>query len=212
MSLADSTLTTIITNASMPELSIATIPHYVFNRTNISFVGGVGVGKYFGHVRCIRPGETGVFTETTFDVRIADPVNITIGSVNITVPETDLSSVLERIERLQEFDEELVFLVTDSFGLKDQAYDAITRFDKVTAISLMQESTDKMEQVLVRLQDTRNNVLDQSGVLTAAAGVGGPSISFSMNSYTVSMWIGVIALIVVVIFLIVTHRKKEDDF
>ena len=71
-----------------------------------------------------------------------------INNISVT---TDLSEVLRQIELLREFDEELVFLVTDAFNLQQQARTAANNGDLDTASAKLEESQTKLDQATSRL-------------------------------------------------------------
>ena len=51
-------------------------------------------------------------------------------------------NILTKLQRLQNFDEELVFLVTDSFVLQDRAKGEIASGDREAALASLRESND----------------------------------------------------------------------
>jgi hypothetical protein len=69
-------------------------------------------------------------------------------SVNAT---TDLSPVLNELERMREFDEELVFLVTDAFNLQQQARTAANNGELDVAAAKLEESKSKLDLAAQKL-------------------------------------------------------------
>ena len=69
-----------------------------------------------------------------------------------------------------------------------------------------------MNEVIARLAQTQQKVIQQSGlgVSPAAASGDGGGTTISLNDKSMLMWIGLIAIFIVLTFLVVTHRKIDD--
>jgi hypothetical protein len=83
--------------------------------------------------------------------------NITIQDIidalnNVTV---DTSSLLSEIRRVREFDEELVFLVTDAFGLAQEARAAAGGGDLGEATAKLREANSRLAQATQRLMEAQ---------------------------------------------------------
>ncbi len=86
-------------------------------------------------------------------------------AINITMNQT--SAILTDIRRLREFDEELVFLVTDSFGLQQQASQEASIGETSAALQSLAEANDKLKDAAQRLAELQRR--EQEGLGTAAA-------------------------------------------
>jgi len=91
-------------------------------------------------------------------------------AINITMNQT--SAILNDIRRLREFDEELVFLVTDSFGLQQQATQEASRGETQEALQSLAQANDKLKEAAQRLYE-----LQQQGQNNAE--IASPDISVS---------------------------------
>lgn len=69
---------------------------------------------------------------------------------NITAT-VDLTEILAQLQRMQEFDQELVFLVTDAFSLQQQARKAADNGEIEIAAVKLEESKSKLDQATQRL-------------------------------------------------------------
>jgi hypothetical protein len=74
----------------------------------------------------------------------------------------NLQEVLTAITRLREFDEELVFLVTDAFGLQQSANRDLDNGDLVSAADKLRDANDRLNEAAMRLVTTQNEVGEQA--------------------------------------------------
>lgn len=103
-------------------------------------------------------------------------------SINVTMNQT--SAILTDIRRLKEFDEELVFLVTDSFGLQQQAAQEASSGETSAALQSLAEANDKLKAAAERLAELQNR--EQSNLGAASA----PSVDITaslMNILTIAV-------------------------
>jgi hypothetical protein len=78
--------------------------------------------------------------------------------VNLTqIVENNYHSIINHLEMIQQFDEELVFLVTDSFGLQQQAKTDVGNGNLVEAATKLKEANDKLSQAALRLVELQND-------------------------------------------------------
>lgn len=91
------------------------------------------------------------FNTTTFgNVTLTDIYN---AIQNTTVDTTELLTI---IRRMREFDEELVFLVTDSFGLQQAAATELNKGNVGEATSKLRDANDRLNEAAVRLMELQN--------------------------------------------------------
>lgn len=64
---------------------------------------------------------------------------------------SDTATILERIERLEEFNQELVFLVTDSFGLQQSAMRDVRNNDLDSASEKLRQANARLDQATTKL-------------------------------------------------------------
>lgn len=84
-----------------------------------------------------------------------------IDSINISANiSADLTEVLTEISRLREFDEELVFLVTDSFNAQAQARQYMDSGDIGSAADKLIEAKAKLDQATLRLAQLKSNAAE----------------------------------------------------
>ncbi|MBD3319218.1 hypothetical protein GF342_04890 [Candidatus Woesearchaeota archaeon] len=99
------------------------------------------------------------FNSTTFNGTTLQDILDQLGNFSVNVSNEDLlaqinssrDDILTRIQYLQEFDEELVFLVTDSFVLQDKARDEIAQGDRQAAMNSLRESNERLREAADRL-------------------------------------------------------------
>lgn len=98
------------------------------------------------------------FNATTFG-------NVTLEDIYKALDNTtiDFTDILTIIKNMKEFDEELVFLVTDSFGLQQQAKAEVDKGNIGEAAAKLKEANARLSEAAVRL------VKMQSGEQTAGA-------------------------------------------
>lgn len=111
--------------------------------------------------RLIRIENTAIFiNSTTEEINdLIDYFNITVfGNVTlqqlydaITNITLDTSELLTEIRRMKEFDEELVFLVTDSFGLQQSAINELDNGNIEQAAGKLKEANDRLNKAAYRL-------------------------------------------------------------
>jgi len=122
LSLSNQNQTVVVENATLREIPIAGIPHYVYNATNSSvFAANLSQGVFSGHVRCMDPGAGNLvsYSKVNFEVRFfnssgsssATDLTPVLVSINQT---RDLLQTL--LVRANEFSQEEVFLITDAFN------------------------------------------------------------------------------------------------
>lgn len=107
-----------------------------------------------------------------------------------TTISTNFQNILSAINRLQEFDEELVFLVTDAFGLQQSAKRDIDNGDLSAAANKLQEANNQLNAAAVKLIEVQNDTLEQGAaggsdftwVLAFVALIAVGSLSFYMFS------------------------------
>jgi hypothetical protein len=89
--------------------------------------------------------------------------NITLQDIydalsNITV---DTSELIREIEKIRAFDEELVFLVTDAFGLQQAARADVDNGDLGSAAQKLREANDRLSQATARLMQEQKTASDR---------------------------------------------------
>jgi hypothetical protein len=99
----------------MREISIAAVPHYIYNVTNITMITDLSTafGHYVGHIACNSTTHglpQSVYAQVAFQVK-----NLTIELLIDELRQTrDLLAGM--LARSSEFDQEAIFLITDSFN------------------------------------------------------------------------------------------------
>jgi len=114
----------------------------------------------------IQNNFTNIFTDLTLIIEKLDNISINTSNDLIISVNDSVTQVLERVQRLREFDEELVFLVTDSFGLVQEAAGDLDKGDTDSAIAKLQQSNIQLEETPLFLDswvfnayDSLNNLL-----------------------------------------------------
>jgi hypothetical protein len=74
----------------------------------------------------------------------------------------EIQEILIAISRLHEFQEELVFLVTDAFNLQQSARNDLDNGDLASAASKLKEANDKLNAAAVRLIEVQNQASEQA--------------------------------------------------
>jgi len=92
--------------------------------------------------------------------------NITLQDIydsitNITV---DTSSLLDEIRRVREFDEELVFLVTDAFGMQQAARNDLSNGNVGAAAEKLRQANEKLKLATERLIQTQGDIVREGPV------------------------------------------------
>ncbi len=163
---------TVVDNATMTQVNISGIPHFQFTALNWSTYTGAGneTGKFVGHVLCTRGqgGDQQTATEVDFEVR-----NLSTSTGNIAAVINNTIQILNRLQRLQEFDEELVFLVTDSFGLQQAALQETQQGKPADALRNLVEANEKLRAAADRLTSLETRV----GAELGSSGSGVSSVS-----------------------------------
>ncbi len=90
--------------------------------------------------------------------------NITAQDIinNITSLNTDTQNILTEITKIQEFDEELVFLVTDSFNMQEKAREDVAQGNFDSAIKNLLEANKKLTEASERLTAIDSNAVKQT--------------------------------------------------
>ena len=104
---------------------------------------------------------------------------------SITINTSTLSSVITEIDSLKDFQEELIFLVTDSLVLEREAKNSFENGDIQTASSKLKEANDNLREVTDRL------VQREKELRTSSTSVVVPSVS-------VGWWLPAIIVVVIV--------------
>lgn len=204
VTIVDNTLTSLVENATMEERLFGGIPHYTYNVSNVTALGGVTTGKFFGHVRCKRGNARAVLSEISFEVRDQSA-------------STDLTSVLNKLSRMEEFDQEMVFLVTDSFGLREQARADVIAGNNDDAIEKLAKANSQLSQVAERLALSRDQMLDASATPDARPvnAPGSSSGSFSLSSLLpstdTSLWAIILVLLALLVFMFKREHMHHDE-
>ncbi|MFQ5621098.1 MAG: hypothetical protein ACE5FT_04605 [Candidatus Nanoarchaeia archaeon] len=201
LTLMDSTFTLLIENATMTEQSVGGVPHYTFNTTNVSALGGASTGKFFGHVKCKDGNKPTIFAEADFEVRNS-------------IATTDFSSVLTKLERIQEFDEELVFLVTDSFGLREEARQDAINGNTGDAIEKLAQANNQLSEAADRLASTRDQMLSSAATPPGSpSSASGASSSWGLEAlgYT-QLWAVILILFALLIYAFKREHVHEPEF
>jgi len=79
-----------------------------------------------------------------------------------TTINSNLQQILNAITRLQEFNEELVFLVTDAFNLQQAAKRDIDNGDLASAATKLKEANDKLNAAAIGLIEAQNQAAEAS--------------------------------------------------
>jgi hypothetical protein len=117
---------------------------------------------------------------------------------NITVDTTEL---LDEIQKIREFGEELVFLITDSFGLQQSARTDLSNGDLNSAASKLREANSRLKEVSTRLNELQAEASEeQEETLKTAAGD---------NSWLAPLFAFFIIAIIVVIYLFSKPPQKR---
>lgn len=83
---------------------------------------------------------------------VIDQLNASIQEVN-----TDATSILEEIEKSQEFNEELVFLVTDAVGMADNAKSSFERGDMDSTVKSLESAEKNLKVVTEQLKQQKDD-------------------------------------------------------
>ena len=84
--------------------------------------------------------------------------NVTLKEIYEAISNTtvDTSELLKIIRQMKEFDEELVFLVTDSFGLQQQAREELDKGNVGEAATKLREANSRLNEAAVRLMQLQS--------------------------------------------------------
>ncbi|PIN73879.1 hypothetical protein COV20_02065 [Candidatus Woesearchaeota archaeon CG10_big_fil_rev_8_21_14_0_10_45_16] len=120
---------------------------------------------------------------------------------------TNNSEIMTQLERMREFDEELVFLVTDSFGLQEQAREQARAGDRDGALDSLRQANEKLREAADRLEnlDAGTDHLNSGLLGVSSEGEDGVFWFWFMFFIIVSC---------VVIYLLVlkrSHRKQHEN-
>ncbi|MBW2966602.1 hypothetical protein KY342_05850, partial [Candidatus Woesearchaeota archaeon] len=74
----------------------------------------------------------------------------------------EIQEILTAISRLGEFQEELVFLVTDAFGLQQSARNDLENGNLASAASKLQQANDKLNEAAMRLIEAENRASQEA--------------------------------------------------
>jgi len=74
----------------------------------------------------------------------------------------EIQEIITAISRLQEFQEELVFLVTDAFGLQESARRDLENGDLSSAATKLREANDKLNAAAIGLIEAQNQAAEQA--------------------------------------------------
>ncbi len=81
----------------------------------------------------------------------ADILNA-IGNISVNISSSQITEILTEIQRLRQFDEELVFLVTDAFNMQQRATDAASRGDMSTAMQELNNANSNLKAAADRIE------------------------------------------------------------
>ncbi|MBI4441018.1 hypothetical protein HY639_02520 [Candidatus Woesearchaeota archaeon] len=97
-------------------------------------------------------------------------INSTVNAIldNVTLIKANTESILDRIVSMQEFDEEIVFLVTDAFGLQQQARQELAGGNSDSAIQRLREANHRLEEAAAKMV-VQQTALTTQGQPTAPA-------------------------------------------
>ncbi|MBI4450848.1 hypothetical protein HY642_02650 [Candidatus Woesearchaeota archaeon] len=111
--------------------------------------------------------------------------NLTLGI------DTQLTNITTQILGLRDFDEELVFLVTDSFNSQQAARDELQKGNLATGITEMQQSQNKLTQAVDRLATLQKREEEAAKVSWIRVGLDGAE-KFARNyTYVLLLLIGI---------------------
>lgn len=211
ISLRDANFTTLVVNASMEEAQIAGVPHYTYNQSNISALGGETEGKFVGHVRCNKPGKRSVFTEADFEVHEIS-VSATVNNTEVLNDIQSTRTLLrDMLDRQSEFAQEEVFLVTDAFNSMTDILEAVQSGEMSEG-----QAYEQYRHVRSRLDTQMGGRWRQKqATLTPKAGVTDIQAFFTARPRWLAGWSveGVLySFIAVLLIGIYYMRRKRDDF
>ena len=114
---------------------------------------------------------------------------------------TDTERILSDIQELRDFDQELVFLVTDAFGLQQQAQIDAGNGDLIGATDKLREANARLNEAAARLYQTQVNVAE-------GGGLGSPAVATASNNWLLPL-IVIVFLVIIGIYLF--SRVPEDQ-
>lgn len=86
----------------------------------------------------------------------------------IDTTRSNTNTIITKVRQLREFEEEAVFLVTDSFGLQEEAGEQLRQGNTDAAIVSLKEANQKLKEAAVRLEalqsDTQAELQKESNV------------------------------------------------
>jgi hypothetical protein len=117
---------------------------------------------------------------------------------NISV---DTSDVLEELEELRSFDEEIVFLITDSFGLQQNAKDDFVKGDVSSAVDKLVDANSELRKATDRLL-----ILEKEGLMSVDQ-----ETPESESFNTKWIWISLIAILAIGMLCVYLLKKVPPD-
>ena len=127
--------------------------------------------------------------------------NVTLKQIYEALDNTtvDFTDILNTIRRMREFDEELVFLVTDSFGLQQEARSDMDNGNIGEAAAKLKEANDRLNEAAVRLMQVQNQ--DTTETATQETGKTRPIV--------LTLLLAVMALVVAVYLVARPPKGKQ---
>lgn len=144
-------------------------------------------------------------------------LNSTLTSINNTLNESttrildqlneNTSLILTKVRLLREFEEEAVFLVTDSFGLQEQARQQLGDGKTKEALESLNEANEKLKEAAERLSVAQNDLQVKRDEF---AGVQGAAV-LTLLPANASPWFILMLFVIVacIIIIIITLRKRR---
>jgi hypothetical protein len=114
------------------------------------------------------------------------------------------NEIINRITMLQQFDEELVFLVTDSFGLQQTAKTELGNGNLEQAATRLEEANDKLSQAAIRLVTLENDQAKTAPVLQSTS-------QKADNTLLIALLLVLMAIVIAMYFIIRPPNQQKQQ-
>jgi hypothetical protein len=168
-------------------VSIVSVQASLQNINNILvFINGttIAINNTVNNINTIV---TDIQTTTNNISLIVGAINFTLGQLNLTATisqiRDNVTTILSLIERSREFEDELVFLVTDAVVQSDRAQRAAEAGDAQEAMDALRAANDRLQQAASRLNEVqaqRQRELDLASSKSAGGGLSSPLATLSL--------------------------------
>ena len=180
----------------------------LWTTTEVSYVQPWEVNAYnpAEYIQTITAPATGMGVDMLLSAEIVRIQDILI-DINITINNNagNLTTILTKIRQLREFDDELIFLVTDSFDLREEARDQAARGDDAAALESLREANEKLREAADRLKEMQIEL--QDGETTPPADTSEPAATPESTNWLLIIVLGVVVLGCIVSYFYFTKKK-----